>query len=67
MGILLDNKKKTEILKNVFRERVGYELDLDNPQTFNEKIMWLKLNYHDPLITKCSDKFALKDYVKETI
>lgn len=67
MGILLTEKKKKQILKANFKKRVGYELNLDNPQTFNEKIMWSKLYYQNPLITQCCDKYAVKDYVKETI
>ena len=27
----------------------------------------MKLYYQDPLITKCADKYAVKEYVKETI
>ncbi|WP_248403163.1 ATP-grasp fold amidoligase family protein [Butyrivibrio fibrisolvens] len=41
--------------------------DLDNPKTFNEKIHWLNLHYHNPLITKCCDKYEMKTYVKERI
>ena len=67
MGILLTEEKKKEILSEAFRTRVGYELNLENPKTFNEKIMWTKLYYQNPLITICSDKYAVKDYVKETI
>jgi len=67
MGILLTEEKKKEILKENFKNRVGYELNIDNPRTFNEKIMWSKLYYQNPLITKCCDKFAVKDYVAETI
>ena len=40
-------------------------LDLKNPKTFDEKLWWLKLNNRDPLLTKCSDKDAVRDYVKE--
>ena len=67
MGILLTEEKKKEILSDAFRRRVGYELNFDNPKTFNEKIMWTKLYYQNPLITVCSDKFAVKEYVKQTI
>ena len=67
MGILLTEEKKKEILKENFLKRVGYELNLDDPQTFNEKIMWSKLYYQNPLITTCCDKFAVKDYVTKTI
>ena len=31
MGAALDEKKKIEILKEAFRELVGYELNLSNP------------------------------------
>lgn len=67
MGILLTEKRKREILKENFKKRVGYELDLDNPKAYNEKIMWMKLNYQDPLITTCADKYAVKDYITKTI
>jgi hypothetical protein len=36
---------------------------LNNPITFNEKLQWLKLNYRDPLITKCANKSTVREYV----
>ena len=45
----------------------GYKLNLNNPLTFNEKIQWLKLYYKNPLITKCSDKVSVREYVKDKI
>ena len=49
--------------KNVF----GTELNLDDPKTFNEKLMWLKLNKYanDPLVSQCSDKYAVREYVEK--
>lgn len=41
------------------------DLDLDNPKLFDEKLWWLKLNNRDPLLTVCSDKYAVRKYVKE--
>ena len=43
------------------------KINLKNPQTFNEKLMYLKLNEyeHNELITKCSDKYKVREYVKE--
>ena len=67
LGILLTEEKKIEILKEHFRNRVGYELNLENPRTFNEKIMWTKLYYQNPLITTCCDKYAVKDYVNAVL
>lgn len=41
------------------------KLDLNNVQTFNEKLMWVKLNEDHALKTLCSDKYLVKDYVKQ--
>ena len=60
-------KFKEEIIKKKFKESLGYELNLENPKTFNEKLQWLKLYYHDPLMTKCTDKYLVREYVKEII
>lgn len=43
----------------------GRELNLDNPQRYDEKVWWLKLHNKDSLLTKCSDKNAVRDYVIE--
>lgn len=67
LGVLLTEEKKIEILKETFLSRVGYELNLDAPKTFNEKVMWTKLYYQNPLITTCCDKFAVKEYVKQIL
>lgn len=67
LGVLLTEEKKIEILQETFLSRVGYELNLDAPQTFNEKVMWTKLYYQNPLITTCCDKFAVKEYVKQIL
>lgn len=47
--------------------RMSYPLDLNNPQTFNEKIQWLKLNDRNPLYTTLVDKIKVKDYVADKI
>lgn len=43
----------------------GKVLNLENPQRFDEKIWWLKLNNRDPKLTMCSDKIAVRKYVAE--
>ena len=50
-----------------FRWCNGYKLNLNNPQTFNEKIQWLKLNDYHEEYTKMVDKVDAKDYVASVI
>ena len=52
-------------LKILFRLKLGYKLDLNNPKTYNEKIQWIKINDKNPLMTKCCDKYAVRDYIEE--
>ncbi len=41
--------------------------DLEHPVGFNEKMQWMRLHYHDPLMTRCVDKCSFKDYIRETV
>ena len=56
-----------EYLKRLFRYNMGYELDLDNPKSFSEKLQWLKVYDHKPIYTTIVDKFEMKKYVAEII
>lgn len=58
--------KKT-FLKVRYQYYTGKELNLKNPVEFNEKIQWLKLYYHVPLLTQLADKYAVRKYVAEKI
>lgn len=50
-------------LKVVFRYRVGYWPNLQNPKTFNEKLQWLKLHDKHPEYTQMVDKIEAKKIV----
>lgn len=41
----------------------GKRLNLKNPQTFNEKLQWLKLYDRKPEYTRMVDKYLAKEYV----
>lgn len=47
-------------LKIMFRLKMGYKLNLKNPQTFNEKLQWLKLYNRKPEYTLMVDKSEAK-------
>ncbi len=63
----LNEKEMKYCLKHLFKLYTGKRLNLNNPQTFNEKLQWLKLYYHNPLMTKCADKVTVRDYIAEKI
>ncbi len=50
-----------------FKHTFFYDLNLKNPQTFNEKLQWLKLYNRNPLYTTLIDKYAVKKYVADKI
>ncbi len=50
-----------------FREKLGYDLNLKEPKTYNEKIQWLKLYNRRPEYTQIVDKYAVRQYVADTI
>ena len=54
-------KKTLELL---FRLKVGHKLDLDNPKTYNEKLQWIKLYDKNELMTKCCDKYTVREYIE---
>lgn len=41
--------------------------NIDNPKTYNEKLQWVKLYDRNPLYTKLSDKYEVKEYIKNII
>ena len=41
--------------------------DLQHPQTFNEKIQWMKLHDRNPLYTRMVDKYEAKQFVAERV
>ena len=38
-------------LRMKYRKRTGLRLNLQNPQTFTEKLQWIKLHDRNPLYT----------------
>ena len=75
-SILRPIKKRLYIRKNILKKdkknylvglgkiMLGYKMNLDNPETFNEKINWYKLHYYDNLMNICADKYGVKKYVE---
>ncbi len=51
----------------LYRVKFGKKLDLKNPQTLDEKIQWLKLNYYDnnDVIKQCADKYRVREFIEK--
>ena len=56
-----------EYLERMFKAKMGYDLDLEHPLTFNEKLQWLKLYDRKPVYTTMVDKYEAKKYVSDII
>lgn len=54
-------------LKIKYRLEMGKKLNLENPQTFNEKLQWLKVYNRKPEYTMMVDKYSVREYIKGKI
>ena len=61
---LFDWVPSSLMLKFQYRIKTGRKLNLKNPQRFTEKLQWYKLNYNNPLMKQCVDKYDVREYVK---
>ncbi len=52
-----------QYIETSFEKNFGKKPDLDNPQTYYEKLNWLKLYYHNDLMSIVADKFAVRQYL----
>ena len=54
-------------LKCAYRYMFKKPLNLEHPETFNEKLQWLKLYNRKPEYTRMVDKYEAKNYVADII
>ena len=58
---------REQVTKRRFKKAFGRDFDLQNPQTLNEKIQWLKLNEYHDYYPICADKYAMKQWVRDLL
>ena len=63
----LQPKAYRQELGQWYKKMTGRDLDLDHPQTYNEKIQWSKLYDQNPLRTELSDKYLVRGWIREKI
>ena len=54
-------------IKIRYYANMGKKLNIDNPQTYNEKLQWLKLHDRKPEYTMMVDKYEVKKYIADMI
>lgn len=47
-----------------YRLKLGRKPNLKNPQRYTEKLQWYKMNYRTELMTQCSDKYSVREYIQ---
>lgn len=53
--------------KRKFHLRVGYSLNLHQPRSFNEKVIWKKFHDRNPLLPITADKYRVRGYVSHAL
>lgn len=53
------------MIKIQYKIKTGRRLNLKKPQRYSEKLQWYKLYYRDEIMTKCADKYSVREYVKD--
>ena len=64
---LIEKMMGYKIEKYSFFKALGYYPNLKNPQSFNEKIVWKKIYDRNPLLPIVSDKYRVREYLKEVL
>lgn len=62
-----DNLSDEAFIRMKYKAKMGKNLNLSKPITYNEKLQWIKLYDHNPLYTTLVDKYEVKRYVENII
>lgn len=54
-----------KLASKLYKDTMGKDLDWDNPKDLNEKINWMKFNTDLSEWTRLSDKYRVREYLKE--
>ncbi|MBQ8319645.1 MAG: carbonic anhydrase [Clostridia bacterium] len=53
------------MLKMQYKIKTGRQLNLKDPKRYTEKLQWYKLNYKNPIMHRCVDKYQVREFIKE--
>ena len=67
LSIFTRSVSDEDYIRRQYKKRTGRDLNLDNPDLYNEKVQYEKLYYRNPVLTKLADKFEVRKFVEERI
>jgi len=53
--------------RTIFKQLKGYDLNLKNPLSFSEKVIWKKLYDRNPFLPVVADKYMVRQYLKDVL
>ena len=75
--VFVEHLMRTKIIRNIFSDRMAISImyrlrfrkriNLRNPDTFNEKLLWLTLYDRRPEYTEMVDKYQAKRWIAEKL
>jgi len=60
----LKENNDLDAINKLYYDYAGKYPDLENPKTFSDKMQWMKLYYHDPLMSRCADKYEVRSFIE---
>ncbi len=54
---------EVSLIKKTFKDEYGFDIDLEHPKTFSEKLQWIKLNDHKEIYHTMADKYDCKSLI----
>jgi len=58
---------KNDLVNWYIRKIKNSNFNIENPKSYNEKIQWMKLYDNSPLKTQLTDKYLVRNWIKEKI
>lgn len=54
-----------DFLAKNLKQNTGLDVNFKNPELLYEKVLWIKSNYRNPLMTECTDKYEVRKYIQD--
>ena len=63
----VSHEERIKLISVQYENSHGYKINWENPTLYTEKMQWEKLYNKDPLKTTLSDKYLVREWVKEKV